>query len=93
MKTIVVDLIRREDTMLTTDFFQIAHTAKKIIPGVKDIPGVIKNEKDGTLKRWVDLDSETQAKVRDKIMYHVYIATFVHEFGHNLDSVIISKVI
>lgn len=64
------------------EFFRVAHTAKALLPGTVEIPGVLKD--DGTLKRW-DLLNETQKKAAsDIIVPYAYTSTFVHEFGHNL---------
>ncbi len=64
------------------EFFRVAHTAKALLPGTVEIPGVLNN--DGTLKRW-DLLTQTQKKAAaDIIVPYAYTSTFVHEFGHNL---------
>lgn len=71
-----------EHNAYATEFFKIAHTAKTLYPGIKEIKGVLKA--DGTLKRWNQLSKDQQKKAMDIMVPFVYVSTLVHEMGHSL---------
>lgn len=71
-----------ENNALSAEAYKIAHTVKKLIPGIKEIKGAF-NE-DGTLKRWKDLTVEQKKQATDIIVPYTYSATLVHEVGHGL---------
>ncbi len=71
-----------ESNAYATEFFRIAHTAKTLYPGIKEIKGVV--NADGTLKRWNQLSKDQQARAMDIMVPFVYISTLVHEMGHSL---------
>ncbi|MBD65553.1 MAG: hypothetical protein CME62_10120 [Halobacteriovoraceae bacterium] len=65
------------------EFFPIANTVKIIHPELLEVDGIFK-EDGKTLKRWDELTSNQKDEVRDIILYHSYIGTFIHELGHNM---------
>jgi hypothetical protein len=71
-----------KNSATAVEFFRVADTAKALLPGIVDIPGV-KNP-NGTLKRWNELSAEQQRAAGNIIAPFTYTSTFVHEFGHNL---------
>ncbi len=71
-----------ENNAYATEFYRIAHTAKTLYPGIKEIKGVLKA--DGTLKRWNELSKDQQKKAMDIMVPFVYVSTLVHEMGHSL---------
>lgn len=71
-----------ENNAYAQEFFRIAHTAKTLFPGIKEIDGVM--EADGTLKRWNKLNSEQKKKAMDIMVPFSYVSTLVHEMGHSL---------
>ncbi len=71
-----------ENNAYHIEMFNFNALAKEIMPGVKEIPGIL--EADGTLKSWDDLSESVQEKVSKIIMVNTYSATLVHEIGHNL---------
>lgn len=64
------------------EFFKIAHTVKAVLPGIKNIPGVLDSR--GVLLSWSDLNDKQKKAASDIIVPHAYTSTFVHEMGHNL---------
>ena len=71
-----------ENNALSDEAYKIAHTVKKLIPGIKEIKGVF--NADGTLKRWSELNEVQKKSATDIIVPYTYSATLVHEVGHGL---------
>ncbi len=67
---------------LSDEAYKIAHTVKQLIPGIKEIKDVFKE--DGTLKRWSELTEVQKKAATDIIVPYTYSATLVHEVGHGL---------
>jgi ribosomal protein L29 len=64
------------------EFFPIGGTVKVVYPELLAIADILTSKK--TLKPWAMLDSKQQKEVSDIMAGKAWIATFVHELGHNL---------
>lgn len=71
-----------ENNALATEFFPIGGTSKVIYPELLAISGIQTFR--GTLKRWDELSSAQKEAAQKIIVKSSYIATLIHELGHNL---------
>lgn len=67
------------------EFFAIGNTVKVVNPELFDIPGILVTDGPlkGTLKKWENLSEFQKQSAHAIILTDSYVATFVHEFGHN----------
>lgn len=71
-----------ENNAFAEEAFPIGGTVKVIYPDLLKIEGAAKA--DGTLKRWSELTASQREQAQNIILVNSYIATLVHEMGHNL---------
>ena len=71
-----------ENNAYHIDMFNFETLAKKIFPGIKEIPGIA--NKFGVLKDYDDLTPQQEKAMAKIVMVNTYVSTFVHEIGHNL---------
>ncbi|MBY0415883.1 MAG: zinc-dependent metalloprotease [Bdellovibrionales bacterium] len=76
------NLIRANRKMCDADLINIAKIAKKELPNIRNIPGVVSDE--GELVAWDLLTDEAKQAIFDLILPKAYIQTLVHEIGHTL---------
>ena len=75
-------LIRANRKMCDDDLINFAKIAKKELPNIRNIPGVVSSE--GKLIAWDLLTDEARLGILNLILPKVYIQTLVHEIGHTL---------
>ena len=76
------DLIRANNKICDADLINFAKIAKKELPNIRLIPGVVSSE--GKLLPWDQLTDEARQGVLDLILPKAYVQTLVHEIGHTL---------
>lgn len=76
------NLILADRKMCDSDLINVAKVAKKELPNIRKIPGVVSAE--GKLLAWDLLTEEARQGILDLILPKVYIQTLVHEIGHTL---------
>ncbi|RLA63056.1 MAG: hypothetical protein DRQ88_07355 [Epsilonproteobacteria bacterium] len=64
------------------EFFNIAASSKKLLPGVKGLGTDFHNE--SVLKKWDHLTRSQKKHAENMILPFIYTSTLVHELGHNL---------